>query len=305
MRVVVAALSVGLLALGQVLLLSLAQLVVALQPEDLLDRGDLLLDGLEGLGLEDLLAGVLHGGDAGAQVVVGPDHRRDAKLAEAVRRGGVVVCGHDDDRGAVLPCLHEGLDVRGILLLAVDEDGISTGVGVGMGAAQGLLQVPAGNEGLDTGNDAEVGVRLRILAGADLHGELVDVGQGLVRAAVEQGVGLGEELVLHACAGNAARLQLAHEAAGVVEVAVAGVGVQQDGRSGGVAHVLEHLKHLGPGRLVAVAHAEGGRDGEAAAPDALEAGFLGNAGAEAVVRLHEELELVRVQHALQLRRLAH
>jgi hypothetical protein len=63
-----------------------------------------------------------------------------------------------------------------------------------VGAAEGLLEGPAGDEGLDAGDDAKVGVALRVLARADLERKLVDVGERLVRARVEQRVGLGEEL---------------------------------------------------------------------------------------------------------------
>ena len=85
-------------------------------------------------------------------------------------------------------------------------------------------------------------------------------------ASPDEAVGLREELVLDAHAGDAALLELAHEAAHVVEVAVAGVAVEQDRERRRVGHELEHLEHLRPARLVVVAHAERRRDREAAAP---------------------------------------
>src|SRR5581483_3701513 len=76
-----------------------------------------------------------------------------------------------------------------------------------------------------------------------------------------------------------------HTPARVVEIAVAGVAVEQDGDRGDVAHELKHVHHLRPAGLVVVAHAELRRQREPAGPDAGEAGLLGDARADAVVRL--------------------
>src|SRR5690606_20994522 len=104
---------------------------------------------------------------------------------------------------------------------------------------------------------------------------------------------------------DAALLELAHEAPHVVEVAVAGVAVQQDRDGGDIRHELEHVHHLRPAGLVVVAHAELRGDGEAAGPDALEAGLLDDAGGDAVVGLEKELELRRVEQLAQLAGAAH
>jgi GNAT superfamily N-acetyltransferase len=129
---------------------------------------------------------------------------------------------------------------------------------------------------------------LAVLAGLDAAAELVDVGERLPVA--DEGVRLGEQLVLEADAGEAALAQLAHEAADVVEVAVAGVAVDQDRQGRGVGHVLEHVQHLGPRRLVAVAQAERGRHREARRPDPAEARLLDDLRGEAVMGLQEEGE---------------
>ena len=52
--------------------------------------------------------------------------------------------------------------------------------------------------------------------------------------AAGEGVGLGKELVLNADPGDVTLAQLAHEPAHVVEVAVAGVAIYQDGQLRGV-----------------------------------------------------------------------
>ncbi len=79
-------------------------------------------------------------------------------------------------------------------------------LGLTVRAAESLGKIPASNEGLNAGDDAKVRVTLRVLASLDLEGELLDISERLVGAAVQQGVGLGEELVLDAAASDAARL---------------------------------------------------------------------------------------------------
>jgi hypothetical protein len=182
----------------------------------------------------------------------------------------------------------------------VHEDGVGAGEAVGLGALHGLLEAPARDEGLDAGDDDEILVPLGVLAGLDLAGKLVDAREGLGRAA-DEAVGLGEELVFDADARDAALLQLADDAAEGVEVAVAGVAVEEHRHRGGVGHKLPDLEHLGPAGLVVIAYAEGGGDGQAAAPDALESGLLGHLGAEAVVGLHQEGQLGPLDHLLEAR----
>ena len=109
----------------------------------------------------------------------------------------------------------------------MDEDGVGAGLAVGLAALQRLFQALAGDERLDARDDDEVVVALGFLRRADLAGELVHVGERLRRAA-DEAVRLREELVLDAHAGDAALLELRDEAARRVEVAVAGVAVEQD-----------------------------------------------------------------------------
>ena len=180
------------------------------------------------------------------------------------------------------------------------EDRVGPGEAVGLGAAHGLLEAPARDEGLDAGDDHEIVVALGVFARLDLARELVDGREGLARTTDER-VGLGEDLVLDADPGHPAGLQLADHPLHGVEVAVARVAVEQDRDLRGVGHELHDLEHLGPARLVVVAHAEGRGDGETAAPDSLEACLLGHLGAEAVVGLHEKGQLGALDHSLELR----
>ena len=236
--------------------------------------------------------------------MVRPDHDLDvAGLAEDVGRRRVVLRRDDHEREAVAPFLREREDLGGVLLRGVDEHGIGAGLPVLFPALEGLLEAVAGDERLDAGDDDEVLVALRFLHRADLAGVLVHVGEGLGRAA-DEAVRLREQLVLDADAGDAALLELHHEAARRVEVAVAGVAIEQDRHGGGVGHELDDLHHLGPARLVVVADAERRRDREAASPDAFEAGLLGDLRGQAVVSLHQEVEASALQHALEGRGLA-
>ena len=73
----------------------------------------------------------------------------------------------------------------------------------------------------------ELIVQLGVLAGLDLAGKFVDVGQ-VLRLAGDEAVGLGEQLVLEAHADDIALFELADQAAGIVEVAVARVAVEQN-----------------------------------------------------------------------------
>ena len=159
--------------------------------------------------------------------MVGPDDGGHANVMEVLRRHAGVGGGHDDDgaRGGVrVPLVHEGLDVRGVLELAVAQDGVGAVVLVYQRALHRVLQAQAGDEGLETGDDHEVLPLLGLLAGLDLEAELHLVGQRLLLA-VHEGVGLGEHLVLEAHTPDAGLLQVAHQAARVVEVAEARVAV--------------------------------------------------------------------------------
>src|SRR5262249_30771749 len=223
---------------------------------------------------------------------------------EDARRRVVVHGRHDHARAGAAPLAHEGEDlVRGVQL-AVDQHRVGARAVVGLGALQRLGEAPAGDEGLDARDDAEVRVRLRVLGGADLARELLDPRERLCLAA-DEGVRLREELVLDAHRRDAAALELAHEPAHVVEVPVARVGVEQQRHARRVGHELDRLEHLRPARLVVVAQPHRGGDREPAAPESLEAGLLGDPRRETAVGLHQELDLRRAQELLESGGLLH
>ena len=210
---------------------------------------------------------------------------------------------HDHHRRPAAPGLAEAGDLVGGLLLGVDQHRVGAGPVIGLRPAQRLVHAPAGNQRLDARHDLKVVVALAVLARFDAAAELVHVRQRLVLA--DEGVGLWEQLVLDADPRNATLAQLPHQAAHVVEIAVAGVAIHEDGDRGGVGHELQHFEDLGPGGLVVVAHAERGRHREARGPDALEPGLFHDLGGEPVVRLHDEGEGRGVEQAAQAGGLGH
>ncbi len=147
----------------------------------------------------------------------------------------------------------------------MDQDRVGAGEAIGLGPLQRLVHAPAGDQRLDPRHDREVLVVLRVLARLALAAERVDVGQRLALAA-DEAVGLRELLVLDADAGDAALLELPDQAPQVVEVAVAGIAVEQDRQVARVRHELERVDDLGPARLVVVAHAVLRGDREAQMP---------------------------------------
>ena len=172
----------------------------------------------------------------------------------------------------------------------MDQDGVGAGAMVGLGALDRLGQAPAGDQRLDARDEHEVRVGLAVLARLDLAAEFVDVGERLQLGA-QEGVRLGELLVLDGDARDTDLLELAHQPTHVVEVAVAGVAVEQQRNRRPFRHEGDVVDDLRPGQLVVVAHAERRRDREAAAPDALETRLLDDARREAAVRLHQEGDL--------------
>src|SRR6266481_2319195 len=73
--------------------------------------------------------------------------------------------------------------------------------------------------------------------------------------------------------------------------AKARVAVEEERDRGRLGHERHVVHHLRPGQLVVVAHAEGRRDRQPAAPDALEPGLLDDACGEPAVRFHQEGDL--------------
>ena len=200
-----------------------------------------------GFALPDRLAHLAHRGHRSPHVVVRPDHHGNPGVPERLCRRAVIHGRHDYHRRPATPGLAEAGDLVGGLLLGVDQHRVGAGPVIGLGPAQRLIHAPAGDQRLDARHDLEVVVALAVLARLDAAAELVHVRQRLVLA--DEGVGLGEELVLDADPPNATLAQLPHQAPHVVEVAVAGVAVHEDRDRGGVGHELQHFEDLGPGGL--------------------------------------------------------
>jgi hypothetical protein len=121
-------------------------------------------------------------------------------------------------------------------------------------------------------------------------------------AAVDKAVRFRKQLVLDAHGGHVTLLELSHQAPHVVEVAVAGVAVEHDRDGRGLGHELDHLEDLGPARLIAVPDAELGGQGQTAGPESAESRFLADPGADAVVRLQQELGFAGFKERAEARR---
>ena len=105
----------------------------------------------------------------------------------------------------VAPLRHKRIDVRRRRFLAVHENRISPRQPVRFRAPQRLTQAPARNQGLNSSDDAEVVVTLRVLARLDLTTKLIHIRERL-RLPVYKRIRLRENLVLDAHAGDSALL---------------------------------------------------------------------------------------------------
>jgi hypothetical protein len=230
-------------------------LIGVLEAKDLLDGDDPVFDIHDGLIVVNVAGDRLHGRGRRAHQVIGPDHGADTGLAEHITGSAVVLRRHDDQRRAAAPLARKNQDFIGPRQLAVNENGIRAGAPIGLRASQGFLHAPTRDQRLDSRDNAEIRVSLSILPGGNLAGKLFDIRQGLTLT-IQEAVGLGKDLVFNAHSTDAALLELANQAAQIVEVAIAGITVEQDRQITGVGHELQHVDDLGPARLIIVAYSE-------------------------------------------------
>src|SRR6266446_4606400 len=109
-----------------------------------------------------------------------------------------------------------------------------------------------------------------------------------------------EHLGLDAHGGDIALLELAHQAADVVEVSISGVSIQKDRNAAGIAHQLDDLQHLRPTGFIAVAHSHGCGQSKTAGPNPFEASFFDQLRSQAVMGFHQKLQLPGMQKSLEL-----
>lgn len=163
----------------------------------------------------------------------------------------------------------------------MDEDRVGAGRGVGLAPAERLVQVPAGDQGLDPGDHHEVGVALGVLGGFDPAAEL-RYGRQLLTARYEA-VDLGEALVLDGDGGDTGRFVASDHVHDIVGVAVSGVAVGDHGHADRGRHRPGDAQEFGHGQDVRVGQALGRRDLQTARPDAVEPRAFRQAGAQRVV----------------------
>ena len=146
-----------------------------------------------------------------------------------------------------LPCHSSAklADLADRRLFGVDEYGIGAGLAVCLGTLDRLVQSGAYDESLRPGDDHELRIAYPSPAGFDLAAELRYRSQ-LVRILYE-GIRLREDLILQAHSGGTDPLRTCGEAACRIEVAVAGIPVDEDGQAARRLHQAGHdLQDLRP-----------------------------------------------------------
>ena len=186
----------------------------------------------------------------------------------------------------------------------MNQDRIGAGPPVSFAALEGFGQSPTCDKGFHPGNDAEVFISLGVFAGLDLAAKRLYIFQ-LLLLALDKAIGFREQFVFDTDTCDVALLQLAHQAAHVIEVAVTSVAIEQDRYRGRVGHEFQDIDDLGPAEFVVIADRMLGRQGQTRAPDTLEASLFNYFCCQAIVRLENELGLTRMEQALQLGRLFH
>ncbi len=161
-----------------------------------------------------------------------------------------------------------------------DEQHVGAGLGVEAGPVDGGGEAFHGDR-VGAGDDERGLAGAGIDGGADLPGHLAGCDQPLVG---EVAAALGKALVLELDGARARTLEQLHRPLHVERVAVAGVGVDDDGRGDPLAHQAEGLGHFGHGDEADVGPAEARvGDGRAGEIQRLEPRRLGERGGERVV----------------------
>ena len=119
-------------------------------------------------------------------------------------------------------------------------------------------------------------------------------------ASLDKTICLGEEFIFNADRSDVALLQFADEPLHIIEVAVSRIAIEENRNRSRVGHEFQHLKYLGPAGFVVVTDAELRGNGEAAGPNASNAGFLNDFCAETIVGFTDEFKLFRQEELLKL-----
>src|SRR6185295_15972631 len=106
----------------------------------------------------------------------------------------------------------------------MNENSISSGLGIGMGARKRLVHSMTGDQRLDPCNEDQI-VAYRILHSAQPAREFVGIGERMPIA--NERIHLGKALVLQRDAGRPTLLQLARQKARIVEIAEAAIAVDK------------------------------------------------------------------------------
>src|SRR4029450_5892118 len=123
----------------QVSLLGGSEFAVTQQTKDLVERGDFAFDAGDAFLGDNAAANLTHPCNCRSHRMVGPDHRRDAGFAIGGDGCSIVLGGDDPDGKPVLPGAGEAKYLVRHALARMNEDGVGSGVGIGMGARKRLV----------------------------------------------------------------------------------------------------------------------------------------------------------------------
>src|SRR5690242_13807316 len=107
--------------------------------------------------------------------MVCPNDHGDSMLSKYLRGRRIIFRGDDDHRRPIAPLMRKRKYLIGHRECAVDENSIGARLPVRFSSPQGLCQPPATDERLDSRNDAEIVIDLRILTRLDLAAELLHI----------------------------------------------------------------------------------------------------------------------------------
>ena len=161
----------------------------------------------------------------------------------------------------------------------LDEDHVGPGLCVGEPALDRGIQ-PLDGERVGARDQHEIGVGGGVARGAELLGHL---GHRDHRLVIVVAAPLREDLILEMERRHPCPFQLPHGAAGVQGIAVAGVGIGDDGHAGVLHDARDARHHLGHADQAEIGIAHAPRDAATGGVDRGKARARGEAGGETVV----------------------
>ena len=171
----------------------------------------------------------------------------------------------------------------------MDQDGIGARLDIPLGPVDGRRGIEAHDQRLGAGHHHKIGIRLGVLARAQLARELFHRSQNLALRA-QKGVGLRKDLVLDANPPDPAQAQLANQLLKMTELPVARITVEKNRDLGARRNGLKHIEHFGHGEFAVVTKTRRARKGQRTRPQPGDSGLLDDGRRERIVRLQNLLD---------------